>query len=82
MEEVAEDGGGPRPREILPGGARPTVTPDPLDEFLPEWDVAERHEIRVGASPAVTYRCLRSVDLGRSRVIRTLFRLRGMRPTR
>jgi hypothetical protein len=54
------------------------VTLTPADQFLPKWDIAETEEVAVGASAVATYRALRSANMGRSLVIRTLFRLRGM----
>jgi hypothetical protein len=47
---------------------------DPLDHFMPAWDVRERHETRVKAPVDVTYAAARALDLNRSRVIRAIFR--------
>jgi hypothetical protein len=50
-----------------------------IDELLPVWDVASRHRIEIDASAAVVYRKVRALDLSRSRSIRLLLRLRGLR---
>lgn len=50
-----------------------------IDEFLPEFDVSERHELAVRAPADAVYRALCELDLGRSRRIRWLFALRGLR---
>ena len=56
-------------RDAGPDGADPL-----LDRFLPSWDVRERHQVRVHASPELTYRAARRVDLERSWLARTIFR--------
>lgn len=50
----------------------------PIDRFLPRSDFAERHAIRVAADAATVDACVRRLDLGESRLVRVLFRLRGM----
>ena len=53
------------------------ATKDPLlDGFMPTYDVAERHEIRVAAPAAVTLDVARQVDLQSSPVVRTIIRSR------
>ena len=47
-----------------------------IDEFMPQYDVRERHRIRVAASPDATYAALRTADLTGSVVIRVLAFLR------
>jgi hypothetical protein len=56
----------------------PRDDPMLIDEFLPAWDVVERHNIRIQAGTDVVYRCLEEADLGAPRVIRFLLRMRGM----
>jgi hypothetical protein len=41
------------------------------------YDVAERHHIRVAAPAAITLQTARDIDMRRSRVIRTIFAMRG-----
>ena len=49
-----------------------------LDSFIPVYDVAERHEIRVNAPADVTLATAREMDLQRSRVVRAIFRGREL----
>ena len=49
-----------------------------IDEFLPSFDVSERHRIAVRAAPAVTYAALREADLAESSLARALLALRAM----
>jgi len=52
---------------------------DPLlDRFMPEYEVAERHHIRVEAPPAITFAAACEADLMRSPVIRAIFRTREL----
>jgi hypothetical protein len=55
-----------------------------LDPFLPRPEIAERHRIRVAAPAELTWAAARELDLGRSRLIRAIFRGRElmMRGTR
>ena len=47
---------------------------DPLlDRFMPEYDVAERHHVRVMAPPEITLSAAADTDLQRSAVIRAIF---------
>lgn len=48
-----------------------------IDQFMPAFDVAERHGIEIRAPAERAYAGIRSVDLTRSFVIRSLFALRG-----
>lgn len=48
-----------------------------LDSFMPRWDLADRHEIVVHASPEQAYRAIREVDLARSWVTRLLLSIRN-----
>jgi hypothetical protein len=45
-----------------------------LDRFMPDFDIVERHAIRVDASPDVTYDAASRVDLRESRLVRAIFR--------
>lgn len=49
-----------------------------IDEFLPEHDFVETHDIMVHAMPADIYRAANETDFSESFIIRWLFRLRGM----
>lgn len=49
-----------------------------LDEFLPDYDVADRHRVAVGASVGRVYDAVRALDMGGSAMIRTLFFLREL----
>lgn len=49
-----------------------------IDEFLPEHDFVETHDIIVHADAADIYRAANEVDFSESFIIRWLFRLRGM----
>jgi hypothetical protein len=49
-----------------------------IDRLLPGFDFAERHGTEVDAAPGVVDACVRALDLSGSRVVRTLYRLRGM----
>lgn len=48
-----------------------------LDELMPRWDVATRHEALVRAPASTTYRAARAVDLAGAPIAKLLFRLRG-----
>jgi len=53
--------------------------PDPLlDHFMPVYDIAERHEIRVAAPASVTYAAACAFDLQRSPIISGIFRGREL----
>jgi hypothetical protein len=50
---------------------------DPLlDHFMPEYEVAERHHVRVGAPPAVTLSAASDTDLQQSMLVRGIFKAR------
>jgi hypothetical protein len=49
-----------------------------LDRFIPEYEVAERHETRVAAPGDVTYQAACDFDLRESPLIRTIFRAREL----
>jgi hypothetical protein len=47
-----------------------------IDEFLPQWDACERHQIRIRATPERVYRAIRTADLARHPLVRGLLLLR------
>ncbi|MEQ1908333.1 MAG: hypothetical protein ABMA15_05895 [Vicinamibacterales bacterium] len=49
-----------------------------LDQFMPEYEVAERHSIRVAASAATTLEAAADTDLQQSTIIRSIFRAREL----
>jgi hypothetical protein len=49
-----------------------------LDRLMPRFDAVERHALEVAAPAAHVYPLVLATDFGDSRVIRTLFRLRGL----
>ena len=49
-----------------------------LDAFLPNSDIRERHERRVAAPAEAAYSAVKALDLGRSRLVRALFRTRAL----
>jgi hypothetical protein len=52
---------------------------DPLlDRFIPEYDVAERHHVRVKAPAAVTLASAAQVSLAQSAIVRAIFRTREL----
>jgi hypothetical protein len=52
---------------------------DPLlDRFMPEYDVAERHHVRVAAPPEITLSAAAEADLQRSAIVRGIFKTREM----
>lgn len=50
-----------------------------IDQILPEYDEYEYHEIEILAERGQVYRALRSLDFSGSVIIRSLFRIRGIR---
>jgi hypothetical protein len=49
-----------------------------LDEFLPEYDVRERHERRVPGTPELAVAAALGMPVAPDGLVRTLFRLRGL----
>src|SRR5690348_4305461 len=49
-----------------------------LDQFIPDYEVRERHEIRVAAPAHVTLAAARALDLRRSPLVRAIFDLRTL----
>jgi hypothetical protein len=64
------------PAETLagPGDATEAL----LAEYLPEGDVTSRHSTAIRAAPEVIYSAICTMEVGRSPLIRVLFRLRGL----
>lgn len=56
----------------------PDETDTLLDRFMPEYEVAERHQVRVMAPPEVTLSAAMETDLQQSGVIRGIFKVREM----
>jgi hypothetical protein len=49
-----------------------------LDRFMPEYEIVERHHVRVAAPAHVTFGALRDMDLEDSRLIRAIFKGREL----
>ena len=49
-----------------------------IDEWMPVWDVVERHETRIRAPREAVWRTVRTLDFARSPVIAALFALRSL----
>jgi hypothetical protein len=49
-----------------------------IDDFMPTFDVSERHHTMVQAPAERTYEATRRLDLARSRVVRALYTARGI----
>ena len=49
-----------------------------LDQFMPTYEVAERHEIDVAAPAAITMAAAREMDLYRSPLVRAIFAIRTL----
>jgi hypothetical protein len=65
--------------EREPGSAgRSTIRHVLIDEFMPSFDVSERHHTMVHAPAERAYEATRRVDLARSRLVRALFAARGI----
>jgi hypothetical protein len=54
--------------------------PDALDDFLPEYDVRRRHQVRVDLPPAPALARLLAIPAAPDPVVRALLALRGLRP--
>lgn len=61
-----------------PPPPRPDERDALLDEFMPVYDVVERHRIEIDAPPAVVLAAAQDQDLMHSPVIRTIFRAREL----
>jgi hypothetical protein len=49
-----------------------------IDEHLPRYDIVERHEVTVAATPRRVYRCARALDAGRLPLTSALVAVRGI----
>lgn len=49
-----------------------------IDDFMPDWDFTETHDIRIRATAESVFRALYEVDFCESAMVRWLFRLRGL----
>ncbi len=49
-----------------------------IDEYLPIYDVRDRHDVEVHAPVERIYGAVRAMDISEARVTRLLFRLRGL----
>lgn len=49
-----------------------------IDDFLPSYDVRERHQVAVRAPVVDVYAAIRRLDIGRAKLSMLLFRLRGL----
>lgn len=49
-----------------------------IEDYLPEFDVSDYRETRVRADPDRAYAALRSLDINRSPIVRTLFAIRAL----
>lgn len=74
----------PRPEnvEYFPGTKAALAAVHPayvlIDEFLPQFDFAEHHGIAINATTEQVNAAVRTLDLSSSKLIRWLFRLRGL----
>lgn len=63
-------------------GDVPSIDPDErdplLDKFMPMYEVAERHHVRVAAPAATTLSAAADTDLQQSRIVRGIFRAREL----
>jgi len=55
-----------------------TVPADPLlDEFMPDYDVVERHHVKIDAPPEIVFAAAGEMNLQRSPIIRAIFAVRS-----
>ena len=57
---------------------RPRADTSPLDRFMPDYEVAERHEIEVTAPASVTMAAAREMDINRSPLVKVIFAVRTL----
>ncbi len=60
------------------GRVKPTHDDELLDAFMPAYDVYEQHAIAVDAPADVALAAAKSIDLAESRIVRAIFRARGL----
>jgi len=56
-----------------PTAADPEAADPLLDRFMPRYDIAERHHIRVNAPAAITLAAAGEMDLNQSLIVRAIF---------
>jgi hypothetical protein len=61
-----------------PPAAKPEDADPLLNQFMPAYDVAERHHVSVGAPAALTFSTACDIDLQASPVVRAIFRAREL----
>ena len=49
-----------------------------LDEFIPEFEVVERHGIRVAAPVGIAFKAAREMNIQRSAIVRAIFKTRAL----
>jgi hypothetical protein len=49
-----------------------------IDDYMPQWEVRERHRTEVSAAPGEVFASVKAIDMSRSPLIRWLFRLREL----
>lgn len=49
-----------------------------IDDFLPEYQISKVHQLTIKAPADVVYKTLLTVNLGRSSLIKVLFKIRGL----
>ena len=57
----------------------PVASPAPLDRYMTDFDVNEIHQVELDVAPEVAIRGVLGLPVGSDRVVRFLFRLRGLR---
>lgn len=51
----------------------------PLDRYMAEFDVSEIHHVELEVAPEAAIECVLALPAGSDRIVRSLFRLRGLR---
>src|SRR5271166_5241512 len=49
-----------------------------FQEFIPNYEIAERHSMRVGAPAGITFEAAREMKIQQSAIVRALFRTRSL----
>ncbi|MDF9408835.1 MAG: hypothetical protein A4E52_00932 [Pelotomaculum sp. PtaB.Bin013] len=49
-----------------------------LNNYLPEYDFAEKHKIVVKSSPEKIFEAIQNLDMGKSKIIKNLIKIRGI----
>lgn len=52
--------------------------PDLLDQFIPEYEVSDRHSIEIAAPAELVYQAAREMDINRAPLIRGIFAVRSL----